>query len=76
MFSKYFRRIFSLTTKTGSKGVADPAPCYVEESLSMYKPGGFHPVRIGDSFCNARYQVVRKLGWGMWATVWLAHDAL
>uniref|UniRef100_A0A3Q2DSP8 non-specific serine/threonine protein kinase n=1 Tax=Cyprinodon variegatus TaxID=28743 RepID=A0A3Q2DSP8_CYPVA len=36
-------------------------------------PGGYHPVQIGDTF-NRRYQVVSKLGWGFFATVWLCID--
>uniref|UniRef100_A0A3Q2CGU7 non-specific serine/threonine protein kinase n=1 Tax=Cyprinodon variegatus TaxID=28743 RepID=A0A3Q2CGU7_CYPVA len=34
---------------------------------------GYHPVQIGDTF-NRRYQVVSKLGWGFFATVWLCID--
>ena len=29
---------------------------------------------IGDSFKDSRYTVVRKLGWGVHSTVWLAKD--
>lgn len=35
--------------------------------------GGYHHVKIGDLF-NARYHVIRKLGWGHFSTVWLAWD--
>lgn len=35
--------------------------------------GGYHPVRIGDTF-NRRYRVVSKLGWGFFSTVWLCSD--
>ncbi|CAB1330211.1 unnamed protein product [Coregonus sp. 'balchen'] len=34
---------------------------------------GYHPVHIGDTF-NRRYQVLSKLGWGYFATVWLCLD--
>uniref|UniRef100_A0A3B3XQ57 non-specific serine/threonine protein kinase n=1 Tax=Poecilia mexicana TaxID=48701 RepID=A0A3B3XQ57_9TELE len=34
---------------------------------------GYHPVQIGDSL-NRRYQVVSKLGWGFFSTVWLCMD--
>ncbi|KAJ7040965.1 kinase-like domain-containing protein [Mycena alexandri] len=44
-----------------------------EEDWQEYKLGGYHPVSIGDSF-DGRYVVVRKLGWGHFSTVWLAHD--
>ena len=36
-------------------------------------PGGYHPVHIGDQL-HGRYLVVRKLGWGHFATVWLCWD--
>jgi len=35
--------------------------------------GGYHPVKIGDVY-HSRYQVVRKLGWGHFSTVWLCWD--
>jgi hypothetical protein len=34
-----------------------------------YKMGGYHRVHIGDVY-NARYRVVKKLGWGHFSTVW------
>ncbi|MEQ2252287.1 hypothetical protein ILYODFUR_020215 [Ilyodon furcidens] len=48
------------------------------ESLDCEDPreycyGGYHPVQIGDTF-NRRYQVVSKLGWGFFSTVWLCMD--
>ena len=44
-----------------------------QESPSDYKKGGYHPVKIGDLY-NQRYNVLRKLGWGHFSTVWLAWD--
>lgn len=44
-----------------------------EEDLDRYRPGGYHPVHLGDVF-NDRYVVVRKLGYGQYSTVWLARD--
>lgn len=41
-----------------------------QEDPKDYVKGGYHPVKIGDLFHN-RYHVVRKLGWGHFATVWL-----
>ncbi len=38
-----------------------------------YHPGGYHPVHLQDVF-NARYRVIRKLGYGSFSTVWLAVD--
>lgn len=43
------------------------------EPFERYRPGGYHPVRIGDRFCS-RYQVVHKLGFGTSSTIWLARD--
>ncbi|KAM9785892.1 LOW QUALITY PROTEIN: SRSF protein kinase 3 [Neosynchiropus ocellatus] len=43
------------------------------EDPREYCYGGYHPVQIGDVF-NRRYQVLSKLGWGYFATVWLCQD--
>ena len=45
-----------------------------DEGAESYKPGGYHPVMIGDKFNQARYTVVSKLGWGHFSTVWMCHD--
>jgi hypothetical protein len=45
-----------------------------EENLDQYSTGGYHPVRIGDTFRDGAYKVVNKLGYGRYSTVWLAHD--
>jgi serine/threonine protein kinase len=44
-----------------------------EEDEEDYRRGGYHPVQIGDLY-NNRYQILRKLGWGHFSTVWLAKD--
>jgi hypothetical protein len=44
------------------------------EPLSGYKAGGYHPVHLGDKLCGGRYKVLHKLGWGSYATIWLARD--
>ncbi|KAL3489047.1 hypothetical protein BJX62DRAFT_226913 [Aspergillus germanicus] len=44
------------------------------EDLGEYKPGGYHPIMIGDKLNNDRYHIVDKLGYGGYSTVWLAHD--
>ncbi|XP_041047798.1 SRSF protein kinase 2-like [Carcharodon carcharias] len=46
-----------------------------QEDPAEYRTGGYHPVKLGDIF-NGRYQVVRKLGWGYYSTVWLCWDLL
>ncbi|KAF7305032.1 Protein kinase [Mycena kentingensis (nom. inval.)] len=45
------------------------------EKFSMYRPGGFHPTHLGDTFSNGRYTVVHKLGYGASSTVWLVFDS-
>lgn len=45
-----------------------------EEEFDSYRKGGYHAVRVGDSFNGGRYIAQRKLGWGQFSTVWLAYD--
>jgi hypothetical protein len=33
------------------------------EPLHRYKPGGYHPIHLGDSLKSGRYQILHKLGW-------------
>ena len=47
---------------------------YEQENYMRYCPGGFHPVSIGDEFCAGRYAIHHKLGFGGFATVWLAKE--
>ncbi|XP_009116006.1 serine/threonine-protein kinase SRPK [Brassica rapa] len=47
-----------------------------DEGTEDYRRGGYHAVRIGDSFKNGRYVVQSKLGWGHFSTVWLSWDTL
>ncbi|OJJ30824.1 hypothetical protein ASPWEDRAFT_54195 [Aspergillus wentii DTO 134E9] len=47
---------------------------YTQEKLIRYKPGGYHPVTLGDTFKDGRYKVHHKLGWGGFSTVWLVYD--
>lgn len=44
------------------------------ENVHRYRPGGVHPVHIGDLLNGIRYRVVHKLGHGASLTVWLARD--
>lgn len=44
-----------------------------EERRHSYRPGGFHPVHLGDVF-HDRYEILRKLGYGRYSTVWLVKD--
>ena len=44
-----------------------------DEGDEGYRPGGYHPVNIGERY-NGRYTVLEKLGWGHFSTVWMVHD--
>ena len=44
------------------------------EDFEDYTSGGYHPTIIGETFHNGRYEVVHKLGFGGYSTVWLARD--
>lgn len=48
-------------------------PC---EWIERYRPGGYHPVHLGDQFNHGRYHVIRKLGVGSFSTVWLVKDTM
>ncbi|KAJ5362390.1 hypothetical protein N7541_003234 [Penicillium brevicompactum] len=43
------------------------------ERLEKYKPGGYHPILIGDVL-QSRYRVAHKLGYGAYSTTWLCRD--
>ena len=47
-----------------------------EEDEHDYKAGGYHPIRLGDRVGphGAPYEILKKLGWGHFSTVWLALD--
>ncbi|XP_060914568.1 SRSF protein kinase 3 [Labrus mixtus] len=51
----------------------NPKDSQDSEDPREYCYGGYHPVQIGD-ILNRRYQVVSKLGWGYFSTVWLCLD--
>ncbi|CDO69670.1 hypothetical protein BN946_scf184851.g58 [Trametes cinnabarina] len=52
------------------------------EDLRRYSPGGYHPVVVGNTFDQdmtlpdnqRRYRILHKLGYGSYATIWLARD--
>ncbi|KAI0096291.1 kinase domain-containing protein [Nemania sp. FL0031] len=44
------------------------------EEFEAYTIDGFHPTKIGDTFDHDRYEVVHKLGFGGYSTIWLARD--
>ncbi|KAF8485412.1 kinase-like domain-containing protein [Gautieria morchelliformis] len=43
------------------------------EPIGYYRKGGLHPIHIDDVLHN-RYRIVNKLGYGVYATVWLVDD--
>lgn len=45
----------------------------IEEGRDAYRPGGFHPVYIGDVYAD-KYEVMSKIGYGRYSTVWLVKD--
>ena len=53
------------------------------EDITRYRLGEYHPVKLGDCFSTIppsssmpRYRVLQKLGYGSYATIWLARDLL
>lgn len=72
IFSSSSGRFRGITT-TSTKNILS-IESVSEESFARYAPGGYHPVRIGDLFNQGRYKIVRKLGYGLYSTVWLAFD--
>ena len=45
-----------------------------EENVLNYRPGGYHPVVLGDALKDGRYEIRHKLGYGGFSTVWVARD--
>ena len=88
-FLRHFRGFPSITRQSSFRGMARatslapskawrPSYQWVEgvENVERYCPGGYHPIRLGDEFCCGRYQVIHKLGYGSFSTVWLARDRI
>lgn len=44
-----------------------------QEEPEDYCEGGYHPIKIGDIY-NHKYEIIRKIGWGHFSTVWLCFD--
>ena len=63
--------------RTGGKIIPFRWPLYLMYlDLTMLHSNlvsGYHPMRIGDVIAR-RYKIERKLGWGVYSTVWLAQD--
>ncbi|KAJ5506482.1 hypothetical protein N7453_005439 [Penicillium expansum] len=72
------RRAFTLTAFNSTNTDDDDARFLYEplegvERFENYRPGGYHPIQIGDHF-HSRYRVADKLGHGSYSTTWLARD--
>jgi serine/threonine-protein kinase SRPK3 len=63
----------SASSSSTTSTTDDPAQESEQEPESDYDIGGYLPVMPGDVF-DSRYYTLRKLGWGHFATVWLAFD--
>lgn len=48
---------------------------FEEENFLDYRPGGYHPVTLGDTLQDGRYKIHHKLGYGGFSTVWVARDS-
>jgi serine/threonine-protein kinase SRPK3 len=72
MLTRGVSRLKSALSRSSKQSIQSRA--FSEEDLSRYCTGGYHPVRIGDVFNNGKYRVLRKLGYGIYSTVWLARD--
>lgn len=46
------------------------------EGIDQYCPGGYHPIHLNDVLKDGQYEILHKLGFGAFATVWLARDKL
>jgi hypothetical protein len=58
--------------KAGFK-ILDNAHNIEEEKYAWYQPENSYPVRIGEIF-KSTYQVLSKLGYGAYSTVWLCRN--
>ncbi|KPI35537.1 Serine/threonine-protein kinase SRPK [Cyphellophora attinorum] len=76
--NRIFRSIIARITSTIAiprTAQARSSSPIAEESLARYRLGGYHAVRIGDRLQDGHYQVICKLGYGVYSTVWLVKDS-
>ncbi|RYC60332.1 hypothetical protein CHU98_g5878 [Xylaria longipes] len=69
-FPSFFRTTYTCTSHEDDVYV----PEIDLEDFEDYTIGGYHPTKIGDTFHHDRYEVVHKLGFGGYSTIWLARD--
>ena len=59
----------------GPEGEGGTYMCQEEPHMVGHPPGpGFIPLRFGDKLYDGRYVIVRKLGYSLTSSVWLAKD--
>ncbi|KAE8137308.1 kinase-like domain-containing protein [Aspergillus pseudotamarii] len=68
-----FRRLPSPARQFPPGPLLDSTDKVEEEKLAWYSHYNFFPVKISDVF-QSKYQVVGKLGYGGYSTVWLCRD--
>lgn len=74
LFHYYAKKSFALRYHS-SRVPSQTYRCDVDaEPLRRYKPGGYHPVTLGDVLHDGRYRILHKLGWGGYSTTWAAKD--
>ncbi|KAI1110044.1 kinase-like protein [Nemania sp. NC0429] len=73
----FYSPLGTLKRRFASYTAAPALRCDIDaEPLHRYRPGGYHPVHLGDSFKNGRYKILHKIGWGGYSTTWVARDLL
>lgn len=74
--STYERTPASPPPPPSPAGTSDSPGLFPEEPLDepAYIGGGYYAVTPGENLNNGRYTILRKLGWGTAANVWLAID--
>lgn len=76
--SHIFRNLFKLPAGIRLKIFTSQAPRLInhaidEARLPFYKPEDYLPVHPGD-ILDAKYEILTKIGYGSYSTVWLAKD--
>src|SRR5690349_2939382 len=70
---KYTSLTGQMESRLGNANKPEYMPIEDVEKLERYRPGGYHPVTIGEQL-GGRYSIVHKLGFGGYSTIWLARD--
>ena len=62
-------------SRDGASDASDASePESEDEGDDGYRKGGYHPVRVGETYKDGRYVILEKLGWGHFSTCWLCDD--